>query len=123
MKRIRRVIFVLGITFMMSLLHISLSAVHSTDGDVSLVTGNQTHITPDIMRRFRGFKTNLRKHSINLNLVRDGGPDKDGIPITLTWKRWEDHILIGHPAMAKHLEAIRLTISDPDYILQSESLA
>jgi hypothetical protein len=32
------------------------------------------------MRRFRGFKTNLRKHSINLNLVRDGGPGKDGIP-------------------------------------------
>jgi len=50
-------------------------------------------------------------------------PDKDGIPITLTWKRWEAHILIGHPAMAKHLEAIGLTISDPDYILQSDKRA
>ncbi len=50
-------------------------------------------------------------------------PDKDGTPITLTKERWEDHILVGHPAMAKHLEAIRLTISDPDYILQSDKRA
>lgn len=50
-------------------------------------------------------------------------PDKDGIPITLTKEQWEGHILVGHPAMAKHLEAIRLTISDPDYILQSDKRA
>jgi len=50
-------------------------------------------------------------------------PDQDGISITLTWERWENHILIGHPAMAKHLEAINLAISDPDYILQSDKRA
>lgn len=50
-------------------------------------------------------------------------PDKDGLPITLTRERWEDHILIGHPAMAKHLEAIKLAVSDPDYILQSDKRA
>lgn len=50
-------------------------------------------------------------------------PDQDGIPITLTRERREIHILVGHPAMARHLEAIRLTISDPDYILQSDKRA
>jgi hypothetical protein len=41
-------------------------------------------------------------------------PDKDGIPINLTRERWESHILVGHPAMARHLEAIKATINDPD---------
>ena len=50
-------------------------------------------------------------------------PDKDGIPINLTRERWESHILVGHPAMAKHLEAIKVTINDPDYILQSDKRA
>ncbi|MFC2163708.1 DUF3179 domain-containing protein [Acidobacteriota bacterium] len=80
MNRIRVVMFVLGITFMIGLLHMSLVAAHFAVGENSFSIGQQTHITPDIMRRFRGFKTNLRKHSINLNLVRDGGPGKDEIP-------------------------------------------
>lgn len=50
-------------------------------------------------------------------------PDKDGTPTTLTRERWESHILVGHPAMAKHLEAIKVAINDPDYILQSDKQA
>ena len=50
-------------------------------------------------------------------------PDKDGIPINLPRERWESHVLVGHPAMARHLEAIKATINDPDYILQSDKWA
>lgn len=50
-------------------------------------------------------------------------PDRDDIPIHLTRERWESHILVGYPAMAKHLEAIKLTINDPDYILRSDKRA
>ncbi len=49
--------------------------------------------------------------------------DKDGIPVTLTKRQWEDHILVGYPAIARYLEAIKLTISDPDYVLQSDKRA
>lgn len=80
MNRNRKALQILAITFMVGLLHFALPAAHSIVVAVSAVTCQQTHITPDIMRRFRGFKTNLRKHSINLNLVQDGGPEKDEIP-------------------------------------------
>jgi hypothetical protein len=40
----------------------------------------QDYISQAIKARFRGFKTNLNKRSIDLNLILDGGPGKDGIP-------------------------------------------
>jgi hypothetical protein len=40
----------------------------------------QTEITSAIKRQFRRLKTNLLKHSIDLTLIYDGGPGKDGIP-------------------------------------------
>lgn len=46
--------------------------------------------------------------------------DKDGVPVTLTRRQWEEHILVGHPNMARHLEALKQAIADPDYILQSD---
>lgn len=40
----------------------------------------QAEVTSAIRRQFRGLKTNLFKRSIDLTLVFDGGPGKDGIP-------------------------------------------
>jgi hypothetical protein len=46
----------------------------------SSLTPGQAEITPAIRRQFQGLKTNLFKRSIDLTLVYDGGPGKDGIP-------------------------------------------
>lgn len=40
----------------------------------------QDYVSQSIKTRFRGFKTNLNKRSIDLNLILDGGPGKDSIP-------------------------------------------
>jgi hypothetical protein len=40
----------------------------------------QDYVPQTIKTRFGGFKTNLNKRSIDLNLILDGGPGKDGIP-------------------------------------------
>ena len=41
----------------------------------------QLFIIPDLYaQKFNGWKTDLSKHSINLNELRSGGPPKDGIP-------------------------------------------
>lgn len=70
----------LGISLFNGLSGIELPAKPCIPGNSPSFKGQKTHISPAIMRMFRGFKTNLRKHSINLNLIRDGGPGKDGIP-------------------------------------------
>ncbi len=49
--------------------------------------------------------------------------DKDGRLVVLTRRQWEEHILVGHPNMARHLEALKQTIAEPDYILQSDKRA
>ncbi|NIM58240.1 MAG: DUF3179 domain-containing protein [Candidatus Aminicenantes bacterium] len=38
------------------------------------------YISQSVKTKFRGFKTNLNKRSIDLDLILDGGPGKDGIP-------------------------------------------
>lgn len=43
-------------------------------------------------------------------------PDKDGIPVRLTESVWFRHILLGHPEVEPHLEAIKATISAPTTI-------
>ncbi len=40
----------------------------------------QDYVSQSIKTKFRGFKTNLNKRSIDLSLILDGGPGKDGIP-------------------------------------------
>ncbi len=40
----------------------------------------QSEVTSAIRKKFLGLKTNLFKRSIDLTLVFDGGPGKDGIP-------------------------------------------
>lgn len=42
--------------------------------------GEQIRISKSIKRKFQGFKTNLNKSSIELNLILEGGPGKEGIP-------------------------------------------
>lgn len=40
----------------------------------------QDYVSQSIKIKFREFKTNLKRRSIDLNLILDGGPGKDGIP-------------------------------------------
>ena len=40
----------------------------------------QESVPRSVQNKFRDLKTNLRKRSIDLNLILDGGPGKDGIP-------------------------------------------
>jgi hypothetical protein len=57
----------------------------------------QTELTSAIRRQFRGLKTNLFKRSIDLRLVFDGGPGKDGIPaISNPQFVYPNNILVWH---------------------------
>ncbi|HKZ82793.1 MAG TPA: hypothetical protein VJ793_03955 [Anaerolineae bacterium] len=38
--------------------------------------------------------------------------DRYGNEVYLTWERWEDHILPGHPTMEGQLEKVRRTIQE-----------
>lgn len=80
MKAQRRSAYNLGIFLLIYLLFIPIW-VGANSGKSGFDPGpQQNQVTSAIRRQFRGLKTNLFIHSIDLTLVFDGGPGKDGIP-------------------------------------------
>src|SRR5882762_1163302 len=45
--------------------------------------------------------------------------DPEGYRIVLTTSTWEEHILIEHPEMKKHLDLMQETLESPQVIVQS----
>ncbi len=73
----------------------------------------QDYVSQPIKAKFRGFKTNLNKRSIDLNLILDGGPGKDGIPaINNPTFRENFHIHYNSLLMHRFWEIAAATIED-----------